>query len=315
MNMNKLLRSRHLILIGGLLVYYFLVLYPFSSSYHNPVKGGLSDAFHLPMFLGVTLFLYILTPRTKHSSRLIISMVLAVAIAGYTELIQPQTGRSASWTDLFNGILGVLLAGYGLQYFHREAKKQLYYLYGIAVAAAAVYVLIPAIQSYSAQKHQREIFPILATFDSTQELDNWRFYSLGSKTPSKAQLRSKTPFSSNNGLYLEANEANYVGFEFYPVVHDFSKYDRLKFEIFNPGPEFLLRLRIDDKKYSAYDDRTNLSLPIKPGLNPIVISLNDIKSGPKTRPLNLATIHTIFFFVAKESTPSRFYLDNLMLEK
>src|SRR5262245_49355440 len=82
-----------------------LLLVPLDNSYRALWFGELQDACHVPLFLVLTLLLAYAWPGRQFA-------VVAVVpvLAATVEIVQPLTGRSASWRDLLYGLIGVALA-------------------------------------------------------------------------------------------------------------------------------------------------------------------------------------------------------------
>ena len=65
----------------------------------------------------------------------------------------------------------------------------------------------------------------------------------------------------------------------------------------NPGEEFNLKVRVDDKgDTTPYDGRFNRTILLPRGETLIEIELGDIQNGPKGRKLDLSNISALYLF-------------------
>ena len=82
-----------------------LLLAPLDNSYRALWYGELQDACHVPLFFVLTLLLAYAWPGRQFAV-----VAVAAGLAAAIEVVQPLTGRSASWRDLLYGLIGVTLA-------------------------------------------------------------------------------------------------------------------------------------------------------------------------------------------------------------
>tara|TARA_R110002072_G_scaffold112331_4_gene241361 strand:- start:12341 stop:12526 length:186 start_codon:yes stop_codon:yes gene_type:complete len=58
----------------------------------------------------------------------------------------------------------------------------------------------------------------------------------------------------------------------------------------------------------------NYKFVVLPGFNTFEVSLNDIKTSPRSREMDMSKIRNMKFFISNPPKEITFYLDNVMLE-
>ena len=108
----------------------------------------------------------------------------------------------------------------------------------------------------------------------------------------------------------------YGGVSYYVGKQDWSGYETLAWEIWNPGKAFTLGIRIDDDgDVSTARSRYASSVEVKRGENAYAIPLEKVRTGAETRLVNLEAIRRILFYTDDNSPPQVFFVDGLRLEK
>jgi len=151
---------------------------------------------------------------------------------------------------------------------------------------------------------------ILFDFESLEELTrlNWechKWFELSREHVTSGKFSLKASFPPGQ----------YPGIDFEGIQPDWSPYGSLTMDVFNPYKERLgVHIRIDDHKSEwEYANRFDLDLALQPGPNTISIPINSIKTNLHHRPLNLAKIERLIFFVPNKLKPIDLYLDNIRL--
>jgi len=296
----------------------FVFLFPFPSGGNKFFWKHVFDAGHFSLFFALTIGLFfLLASRTKNGNRILRSLLLSVAIAVAIEIIQPLTGRSGSFIDIFNGSLGSLSASYGLAVFKRLGffSATLRCL-PVSILAQAV-VLLPSFEAWTALQWRDQLFPQLGVFEQEQSLQFWR--SMNSKnnpTPAKRRLVRLEAEELTTALWIETFGNTWSGVYYDGGAQDWSSYSSLVVQTYNPQQEEIeLSIRIDDTgDCTKYADRYNRSFLIKPGLHHNRFSLDEIRKGPKSRELDLSEIRFLYLFRDKKAPTSTFALQSVYLE-
>ena len=151
---------------------------------------------------------------------------------------------------------------------------------------------------------------VLSDFESEADLDSvqWQCHTLCS-------LSDKNATHGNTSLQLELYPSDYPGITFQLPMHNWSRYEMLSLDIYNPQEEVLaMGMRIDDmKEYPAFDNRYNNSFSIKPGMNHLRIRLTSLFTSGTKRGINLKNIHRCLVFMAQPHKKYVLYIDYVHL--
>ncbi len=113
-----------------------------------------------------------------------------------------------------------------------------------------------------------------------------------------------------------ANAGDWPGISFNAGEQDWSNYDALACEVYNPLTPFILRVRVDDDgDCSRYGMRYDREIRLTNGWNNIVIPTSEIARAPTNRRLNLKAIRRLALFIDQHTAPQTFFLDNVRLER
>jgi len=151
---------------------------------------------------------------------------------------------------------------------------------------------------------------VISDFESEDELDRvqWQCHTLCS-------LSDENATQGNKSLRLELYPSDYPGVAFQIPTHNWSSYQILSLDIFNPQDEVIsLAMRIDDMKaYPDIEDWYNKSFSIKPGMNHLKIPLSSLPTAVTKRSINLKTIYQCLIFMVQPHKKYVLYLDYVYL--
>jgi len=129
-------------------------------------------------------------------------------------------------------------------------------------------------------------------------------------------LTDKHVTHGKKALFTYLPIGNYPGVSLPLRVSDWSKYDMIKIDVFNPNMPLTLHMRVDDNKsWGNYYSRFNSYVKLSRGMNNISIKLSVIARGPKKRRMNMSKIKEIHFFLMDTTSKYKLYFDALRLEK
>ncbi len=310
----KGLNKKKLILTFAITFFWVLLFLPFQFPGNKVLWDRISDAGHLPFFAMFAIFnFHFLSKRISRSY--LATFLITGGVAAFAELIQPITGRTASISDLINGILGGALGAllcYG--YYERKIRKSFWISYLIFGLLALVFVLSPVWKQLQAMSYQKRLFPMLADFEDNTELRLWVKEEPLRKGRVTLSLSSEQKRSGVNSLEVNISPGNYAGISYRAERQDWRGFQKLNFFVFNPGEPFLLHLRIDDfHNCDRFEDRFNKQVLLPSGWTEIELSLPEIEAGPAKRILDLSQIRRMMFFVGKEESTRVFFLDAMQL--
>jgi hypothetical protein len=152
---------------------------------------------------------------------------------------------------------------------------------------------------------------ILFDFESEEELKqlNWECHKW-------FELSKENATSGNHALKVTLPPGQYPGINFQDIKNNWSEFQYLKMDVFNPTEEkFNFHIRIDDNKSGLeYAKRFDTNFELKQGLNQISIPVDSIRTNIHHHPLNLKRIKRMIVFLMNNTKPRELYLDNIRLE-
>jgi hypothetical protein len=151
----------------------------------------------------------------------------------------------------------------------------------------------------------------LFDFESEEELKrlNWECHKW-------FQLSERNATSGKYSLKAILPPGQFPGINFEEIRNDWSKWNLLKLDVYNPSKEeFNFHIRIDDQKSSLeYTDRFDIDFNLKQGMNHIAIPTDSIRTNIHHHPLNLKRIKRMMVFLTNNTAPRELYFDHIRLE-
>jgi len=151
---------------------------------------------------------------------------------------------------------------------------------------------------------------VIFDFESDADLDrfHWKCHTLFS-------LSNENVTHGVNSLRLELYPSNYPGLAPKLNMNDWSRYETISFDIYNPeNVETSIAVRIDDMKdYPDYEDRYSKSFKLKSGSNHLSIPLNSLITSGTRRTLDLKNIYRFFIFMVHPQKKFVLYIDYVRL--
>ena len=99
---------------------------------------------------------------------------------------------------------------------------------------------------------------------------------------------------------------------------DWTGHQALEFSVFSPATDPLeLVCEVNDREHRRrgyqYQDRFNRRLTVAPGWNDFTIPLEEIRTAPQAREMDLSQVATFQLFAVRLPQPRTIYLDQVML--
>lgn len=251
----------------------------------------------------------------------LISLVLTAILGAISEYAQIAGPRDADLWDLVRDIAGAV-AFLG---FYMVFDKQMAIIWrkwgrkiGFMVLAGALLAILatftPVALWGGAYLHRNRAFPAILGFESFWER---KFLKL-----QDTQLAIVSPphgWKANQGDSvgeLTFQPSTYPGFVIEEPYPNWVDYKFLSFEVYSELETTInISLRIDDIHHNGlYDDRFTRIFAINPGVNEIVVSLNDVKYAPARRTMNMSAISAFYLYAYKPGKTIVLYLDHFHLE-
>lgn len=240
-------------------------------------------------------------------SRIAVAVSVTLLLSGVIEMLQLVVGRTASFEDVINNVVGALLALYRCQFQQLRVKSvRLVFLWLLILMLFWRLIPLLSIAADTAIAHIRH--PIVANFETPFELSQWR-----------SDFPMTVVFDGSNQLQADLKQVGlYPRVTLTPRVTDWRGYAYLQFEIYNSSQQiWQLHVRINDAWHDEhgmhYNDRYKTVLPINPGWNRIKIDLDKVKQAPISRQMVMKQISKVRFFFMNEPSLSTIKLDNIVL--
>lgn len=257
-------------------------------------------------------YLYLSWRGNLSIRRLLVEVVLlSFLVGGMTEILQSLVGREPSWRDVFNDVLGGLLAVLFFAPGRHQLMAPLRHATQLLLLLAVAWSLIPFSRALADDIISRHQFPLLSNFETPFEQTRW-----GGK--SRRTIDKKIVYQGDKALRVELIAGWYPGvfLNFFPA--DWRNYAALQMHVHHPLPEPLeLHLRIHDQHHRAADnlhsDRFNSSVVLTQGWNRIRVDLAEVMNAPRERELDLQRVAGVGLFAVSLADPQVITIDEVRL--
>ncbi len=236
-----------------------------------------------------------------------------VLVAGVLiELVQQMLGgRSVDGWDVYRDLLGCLVA-FTVTGSLPLAPRE-YLLLSAAVVVLLFGAVWPLYPSLTDEQTARGQFPLLADFETPFEQNRW-------KDVRQLQRQKNIVRQGQYGLRVQLSTATYSGTSLFYFPHDWRGFRTLHFSVYNPEEEVLfLHCRIQDGLHAQhgmrFDDRFHKRFELRPGWNDLSVSLQEVRTAPATRLMDMAQVEGFGLFVIRQPRARVIYLDSIYLSR
>jgi VanZ family protein len=286
------------------------------------------DAGHVPLFgllsLAVLRMLRAHVPGVAPRHAWFAAFAITAAIGIVTELLQNfQPNREPSFADFARDLAGaatVLLTAAvvspvsgGPSWLVRRRDKR------VALGVALVILLASGAQVAAALgvvAARWSALPMLYAFDgSWSERGRVTTADHSTLTPRARPARVPSDFAEPLAR-LDMTASTYPGIRLSEPYPDWRDYRELAFTVVSDldVPQTIV-IRIDDMLHDQRsEDRFNRALRIAPGVNHVVIALDDVRTAPDRREMDMSRIRGIIIFAYQPPAPTHVFLGPLRLQ-
>ncbi|WP_459938090.1 VanZ family protein [Desulfonatronum parangueonense] len=234
---------------------------------------------------------------------------MVFVVGGGIELVQLFIGREASLEDMGVNLVG---AGIGLALAASAQGVR------IGLLARGVQVLVfgaglaliaePVATLWDMRQASRQ-FPMLSDFENRLQAKRW--------TSGKIVRNISRQGQASLCVHLDSGET-YPGTTLTHSFGDWQGYAALELSILNPDPLPLqMFVSIRDLEHRRHQkgmrDRFDRSFFIQPGWNDLRVPIEEIRTAPKDRPLNLGQLSSLVIFTMSLTDDRIVYLDQVRL--
>jgi hypothetical protein len=287
----------------------------------------LKDFGHAPLFGTIALsifatFINLPGIRTRRRTTIYLLTLIASLLLGVTsELMQLSGPRDADLLDLARDVAGALcalalLATFDGALLEQEPWKRRSFRRMVRAGAAILMLVafIPVAIWMESYRRRSAQMPMLMRFDSAWEL---RFVE-----PNGAELQLVPPPSGWQGADRQRvgkvtfAAGRFPGLIFREPYPDWTAYSYFSLELFSALDRPVdIVLRIDDANANhQVEDRFNLRVTLQPGPNLIRFPLDDMRTAPEIRTMDLSAVGMMVLFAVHPEEPFIIYVADMKLE-
>jgi hypothetical protein len=251
-----------------------------------------------------------------------LAFTLAVVLGGTTEVLQLlQPGRGASFWHFLRDVAGAasfLLVAGTVRWKDRFAGP-IRSAGGRALAWTGVFLMLSAagfnLAMTVAMYGERDMaFPTLFALDGSWWERPFIQTDDSVLTPHARPAHMAVPLDEPLAR-LDLKPGTYPGVAFNELYPDWRGARTLMLTIVSDLDQPLrLTIRVNDAQHdNRFDDRFNRTLLVRPGVNRIVIPLDDVRRAPDRREMDMRHIRCIILFGYRLAEPTHIYLGPLRL--
>lgn len=272
------------------------------------------DLGHLPAF---ALFTCLLVTHWRPLARrpFGIQMLMAIGLMAFfgwsVEVIQLHMGRTFSWLDLRKDLLGACLGLVFCAPGRKELSRPLRLGLMLLLAAWVVWEAVPAGRALLDEHTARRQFPLLSGLETPFERDRWA-------GDARYFIDRSVHYQGKASLRVELGTDHYSGVALHYFPRDWRGYAFLRIDLFNPESEPLaLTCRVNDREHDRrgyrHEDRFNRSFQIASGWQTISIPLEEIRTAPAERLMQMDDVDNLMIFAIRLPRPRTLYIDHVRL--
>jgi hypothetical protein len=280
------------------------------------------DAGHAPLF-GVIALLFLWVARGREglqrrgaSVPYLVAFGAAVVVGVASEAVQFFAPRDSDPVDLVRNAVGAAAFLVFVGTMDAALRQRLGGLARLALRAvcllAIVAVFLPVVTIGVVYAQRARAMPVVCDLDA-----NWSG-ALIELVNAELTFDSPPPGWNASGQVarLVLYPARHPRIQIEEPYPDWSEHRRLRFELFLDGPHpQKLTLRIHDGHHDhRRGDRFNRKLRLQPGFTAIEVELDDVRTAPRKREMDMRLIRSVQLYATDPTEPVRFYLSDLRLE-
>ena len=282
-----------------------LLFIPWNDTYEPRSLKEIWNFGHVLLFAFATILLiaYWQWFRARTFEVQIILLVILGLLAGMAiEVIQLHTGGDFSLRDVCLDVTGACLVPAIKPRCSKRPTRYSLWVLRLTIILYLLFRAYPVAVSLVDEYQARRDFPVLADFESRLELGR---FTGGSRLK-----------LTDAGLLVKFGTEQYSGFSLKYFPGDWSGYHMLDIDIRNPGNENVnLTCRIHDEHHNqAYSDRYNRRFIISPGEQTIKIDLEQVRTAPSARTMDMKEIGGLGCFTVSRAAPAQLIIRKIYLK-
>ncbi len=282
----------------------------------NPLWNMLFDFGHFPALAVLTWLIYSGLRRAVPDARrrAIQSGLIAAGVAVAVELIQPFVGRTASFRDGWTGLLGVLVAVSAIAVWRPGATARSWRAAQLtaSVLLGALCFWLPFVDWQSAQWRYTHL-PLIADFEHRFEEGLWEPYGGTRDTPTLIERSTELAASGEYALRVTTGSGSWAqGVTYDAGGLSWDTFDVLTLSVYNTGPSVTLIVMVLDDLVPGGTRSPFVRKPVlDPGWNTLQFSIDDVRQGNGSEPLDLTDVRQLFLGTPEAAPPGVFFVDDV----
>ncbi len=236
---------------------------------------------------------------------------MCIVFGAIIEFLQYDSLRTPDMGDVFRDVIGGMVGIFFLLPSRKTIQRKLLGVFQVITVCLVGLQVYPFITALCDEYFAREQFPILSSFETPWEVERWSGsadYAIDDCVYLDGEYSMR--------VLLNTNMYSGVSLKYFPENWEGAR--SFRFSVYNPSEEILfITCRINDQRHNEgqqlYEDRFNrrYSLPI--GWSTIEIDIEDLKTAPKTRRMDLRHIKGVGLFATQLPHPLVIYIDDVRL--
>lgn len=247
------------------------------------------------------------SPIVHAATVIIVTLVLGVLV----ELGQSALSRTPDIGDLFRNTIGAGVAICFILPIRKAFSATSMRIFKIVVVVLVMLQVYPAAVALIDEHNARRQFPVLSDFQTSAQLQRW-------ESDAAISIANGVSRQGNSAMRADLDTTLYSGFALKYFPGDWLQYRWFQYSIHNPS-EVPIRItcRIHDQLHTqgvqVYADRFNMTNEFTGGWHTITISLDDVRTAPVERKMDLGRIYGVGFFASRLPRPRTIYIDDVKL--
>ncbi len=275
------------------------------------------DAGHAPLFGFVALcilsLIRIVLPGTPEPRLYLFAFVTATALGAVTELVQFFGLRDADPVDFFRNTAGAA-AFLTFRWALDKGPDRKRVMAAVSAVALLLAVLAPVAVRMADYRARDSSFPVLYEFESRWERTFVHPVAAGLE-PDDLPAGFGEPAGRRSGRWTFYARP-WPGLAIREPVPDWTSYRAIRFEIWSglDRPVPMTLMAEDRRHHPGSGDRARVRFTVEPGRNTIRIGLDEIRSAPPSRSLEMDQVALLMIYTKRPEEPFTLWIDSIRLE-
>ena len=306
--MNKEISVRQILLSCCLVLGTFFLFFGGPNPTSSPLYPAVWNLGHILYFaILAILSRQLIAPLRDNPDRFkfFVFTIVVLFLGLVIEWAQSGLSRDQDWHDIGRNQLG---AWFGWVLLN-ERKRGMNLAFSLLLFSIVGELCLVGNVAWNDHNYQNQV-PLLSALETENDLKRWT---------GDVSLSGEIAAYGQSSMKVDLTTDLYSGTGSTELPRDWRGYEKLVFEIYNPGPESLrltcnLADTIHELEGYKYSDRFTRSLLINVGWSHQEIRLEEVRLAPQNREMDLENMYRVVLFASNLKQPKVIYLDYFRLE-